>query len=72
MEDFRGDNPIKWYVEERGDNVRDIPNIDLDAAVGEYVENLSWDDLASWVSNYDGVGYGFDLNGTEYMLYRVD
>lgn len=72
MEDFRGDNPIKWYVEERGDNVQDIPNIDLDAAVGEFVENLNWDDLVSWSGSYDGTGYNFDLNGTEYMLYRME
>jgi len=72
VEDIRGDNPIKWYIKERGDDVHSIPNIDLEAAVGEFVQNLSWDDLASWASSYDGVGYHFVLNGTDYMLYRVE
>lgn len=72
LESYRGDNPVKYYVDEMGMRISDLNFIDLDEDARRYFENCYDDCLASWVSGYDGAAYYFNIYGEEHIMYRTD
>jgi hypothetical protein len=72
LESYRGDNPVKYYVDEMGMRISDLNFVDLDEAAKKYFEDCYDDCLGNWVSSYDGRAYYFDIDGVEHIMYRTD
>jgi hypothetical protein len=72
LESYRGDNPVKYYVDEMGMRISDLNFVDLEEDAKRYFENCYDDCLGNWVSGYDGRAYYFDIDGVEHIMYRTD
>jgi hypothetical protein len=72
LESYRGDNPVKYYVDEMGMRISNLNFVDLDEAAKKYFEDCYDDCLGNWVSSYDGRAYYFDIDGVEHIMYRTD
>lgn len=72
LDSYKGDDPVKYYINELGYKVDDLRFIDLEDEARDYFNDPYSDTLAGWVSSYDGTAYYFNHMGKEYIMYRTD